>query len=46
MVYESVDYGVIIGVSGLLTKEAGLNVMTIYILVGAIAKSAQIGLHT
>ena len=42
MVYENVDYSIISGMGGIIT-EGGLKVMTIYILIGAIAKSAQIG---
>ena len=45
MVYENVDYNIINGMGGIIS-EGGLKVMTIYILIGAIAKSAQIGLHT
>lgn len=46
-VYQNYDYSVISGVGGVMAKEAGgyIMVMTIYILIGAIAKSAQIGLH-
>ena len=46
-VYQNYDYCVISGVGGVMPKEAGgyIMVMTIYILIGAIAKSAQIGLH-
>ena len=44
-VYNNYDYSVISGVGGVMPKEAGgyIMVMTIYILIGAIAKSAQIG---
>ena len=44
-VYNNFDYGVVSGVGGVMPKEAGgyIMVMTIYILIGAIAKSAQIG---
>lgn len=44
-VYQNYDYSVISGVGGVIPREAGgyIMVMTIYILIGAIAKSAQIG---
>ena len=44
-VYQNYEYSVISGVGGVMPKEAGgyIMVMTIYILIGAIAKSAQIG---
>lgn len=44
-VYQDVEYSVISGMGGVMPKEAGgyIMVMTIYILIGAIAKSAQIG---
>ena len=44
-IYENVDYSVINGMGGIMPKEAEgyIKIMTIYILIGAIAKSAQIG---
>lgn len=47
-IYENVDYNIISGMGGVIPKEGGgyITVMTMYILIGAIAKSAQIGLHS
>ena len=42
-VYESVDYSIISGMGGVMEWGGYMRVMTIYILIGAIAKSAQIG---
>ena len=43
IIYENVDYNLISGMGEI--TEKGLTIMTLYILIGAIAKSAQIGLH-
>lgn len=53
-VYQNVEYSIISGMGGVMMGEGGITgsymrgieVMTVYILIGAIAKSAQIGLHT
>ena len=48
-VYQNVEYSIISGMGGVMEwEEVGgyITVMTIYIIIGAIAKSAQIGIHT
>ena len=45
-VYQNVDYSIISGMGGVMRSSeyiTGVQVMTLYILIGAIAKSAQIG---